>query len=216
MWKSYPFAKESSSLCCIVVDMAILCRNPTVNHLRSLLVRNPSQMKWTFLCWTPTLPGGNGPVHNSQQILLRSLRRAPCPSRVSPPFLAITYSPHNSRVSHFKEYVSSECGSSTLDLVQKEIPHCLHIFSHKDNSIFLTIACPTSCPLRISKAMPSFMCARIAIFYFHPYFGSRMKNRFLFYFATKYNYFLICASGNNDRQFLLLMFSKECSLILKS
>ena len=193
--------------------MAILCRNPTVNHLRSLLVRNPSQMKWAFLCWTPTLPGGNGPVHNSQQILLRSLRRAPCPSRVSPPFFAITHSP---RVSHFKDYVSSECGSSTLDLVQKEIPHWLQFFSQKDKTIFLTFACAHVLPVTHFKGDAIFMCARIAIFYFHPYLGSMMKNRFLLYFATKYNDFLICASGNNDRQFLLLMFSKECSLILKS
>ena len=199
--------------------MAILCRNPTVNHLRSLLVRNPSQMKWTFLCWTPTLPGGNGPVHNSQQILLRSLRRAPCPSRVSPPFLAITYTVGPTvRTTHVFRISKSTFLQSVVPQLWtwcKKKFHTVCIF-------FLTrippsfSAWPTSCPLRISKGMPSFMCARIAIFYFHPYFGSRMKNRFLFYFATKYNYFLICASGNNDRQFLLLMFSKECSLILKS
>ena len=178
MWKFYPFAKESSSLCCIVVDMAILCRNPTVNHLRSLLVRNPSQMKWTFLCWTPTLPGGNGPVHNSQQILLRSLRRAPCPSRVSPPFLAITLSPHNSRVSHFKEYVSSECGSSTLDLVQKEIPHWLHFFSQKDNSIFLTFACAHVLPVTHFKGDAIFYVREDCNLLFSPLFWVKDEKSF--------------------------------------
>ena len=160
----------------MVVDMALLCRNPTVNHLRSLLVRNPSQMKWAFLCWTPTLPGGNGPVHNSQQILLRSLRRAPCPSRVSPPFLAITYTVGPTvRTTHVFRISKSTFLQSVVPQLWTWCKRKFHTgcisFLKRITTSFSLSPVPTSCPLRISKAMPSLCVRGLQSSFFTPILG---------------------------------------------